>query len=318
MSGRILVGVSSCLLGEPVRWDGGHRQDRYLCDVLGRFVEFVPVCPEAEAGMGIPREPVHLEGDLAAPRLVGNRSRTDWTARMRRSCRRRVRELARLGLSGYVLKSRSPSCGLERVEVAAPGGGGRPRRAGVGVFAAELRRRLPLLPVEEAERLGDPRLREHFIVRVFAHHRVHAFFAARPGRGEIVAFHAREKYLLLAHRTEGYRELGRLVARVGDFSPADFRDRYVRAYLDTLQHPATVRKHVNVLHHLLGYLRNSLGPAEREDILRAIDAYRAQEVPLIVPVTLLEHHLRIRQVTYLLDQEYLHPAPAELALRYHA
>jgi uncharacterized protein YbgA (DUF1722 family)/uncharacterized protein YbbK (DUF523 family) len=316
MTDRILVGVSTCLLGEKVRWDAGHKHDRYLTDILGRYFEFVPVCPEAEVGMGIPREPVHLTGDPAAPRLVGSRSGEDWTERMNRYRRRKLKELSTRGLSGYVLKRASPSCGMERVPVKHDGGG-PPRKIGVGLFAAELMHRLPLLPVEEEGRLNDPGLRENFIVRVFAYHRVRRLFADGARRGEVVAFHAREKYLLLAHSPTHYKELGRLVALVKDYTPAEFRDRYVQGFMTALQVRATARKHVNVLQHLLGFLKDALGAAEKADIVRVIDQYRGGLVPLIVPLTLLNHHLTVRGVSYLLEQSYLQPAPAELALRNH-
>lgn len=322
MDDRILVGVSTCLLGEKVRWDAGHKHDRYLTDILGRYFTFVPACPEAEVGMGIPREPVHLEGELDAPRMIGNKSGEDWTDRMHRYARRKLKELAPLNLAGYVLKRASPSCGMERVPVrkpAAKSGGptGMPRKAGVGLFAAELQQRLPLLPVEEEGRLNDPDLRENFIVRVFAYHRVQRLFAGRYRRGDVVAFHTRQKYLLLAHSPARYSELGRLVARAKDYTAAELRERYVRGYMEALQMHATVRKNVNVLQHLLGYLKDRLGAAEKQDILRVVEQYRAGLVPLIVPLTLLNHHLKVQGVSYLLEQEYLQPAPAELALRNH-
>jgi uncharacterized protein YbgA (DUF1722 family) len=178
-------------------------------------------------------------------------------------------------------------------------------------------RRLPLLPVEEEGRLNDPGLRENFIVRVFAYHRVQKLLAGRFRRGEVVDFHARQKYLLMAHSPRHYKELGQLVAQVKDYTPGEFRERYVRGYMEALAQRATVRKNVNVLHHLLGYLKTRIGEAEKRDIVRVIENYRAGLVPLIVPLTLLNHHLKVREVSYLLRQEYLQPAPEELALRNH-
>jgi len=317
MSNKILVGVSTCLLGEEVRWDGGHKNDRYLTDILGEYFQFVPVCPEAELGMGIPREPVHLEGDIEKPRMIGNKSREDWTDRMNRFSRRRVTDLIPEGLSGYVLKRGSPSCGMERVKVKG-GKGNMPRSKGQGLFAAELMRRLPLLPVEEEGRLNDPGLRESFIVRVFAYHRVQQVFSGRFKRGEVVAFHSREKYLLMAHSPQHYKSLGQLVAQVKDYTPTEFKQRYVAEFMTALGQRSTIRKHLNVMQHILGYLKKLIGTAEKQDILRVFEAYRQGLVPLIVPMTLLNHHLSVQQVTYLLDQSYLQPAPAELALRNHA
>lgn len=317
MSDLIRVGVSTCLLGQKVRWDAGHKHDRYLTDILGRYFEFVPVCPEAEVGMGIPREPVHLAGDPASPSMIGSRSGEDWTERMNRYSRRKLKELAGAALCGYVLKRSSPSCGMERVPVKT-GKGGMPHKVGVGLFAAELMRRLPLLPVEEEGRLNDPGLRENFIVRVFAYHRVQRLFEAGARRGEVVAFHTRQKYLLMAHSPRHYKELGQLVAQVKDYTPAELRERYVTGFMQALQVKATTRKNVNVLQHLLGFLKDRLGAAEKADIIEVIDRYRDGLVPLIVPLTLLNHHLKVQGITYLLEQEYLQPAPAELALRNHA
>jgi uncharacterized protein YbgA (DUF1722 family)/uncharacterized protein YbbK (DUF523 family) len=319
MDPRILVGVSTCLLGEKVRWDAGHKHDRYLTDILGRYFEFVPACPEADIGMGIPREPVHLRGDPSAPRMLGNRTGEDWTDRMNSYSRRKVEELSRMGLSGYVLKRASPSCGMERVPVKGePGpGGDMPRRLGAGLFAAELMRRLPLLPVEEEGRLNDPGLRENFIVRVFAYHRVQQLFAGGASRGDIVAFHTRQKLLLMAHSPRHYRELGRLVADVAGRDADDLRLQYVTGFMEALQLRATTRKHVNVLQHLIGYLKDRIGAAEKADILHVIEQYRAGTLPLIVPLTLIAHYLKVHGITYLLEQEYLQPAPAELALRNH-
>ena len=314
---RILVGVSTCLLGDEVRWDGGHKHDRYLTGILGEHFRFVPVCPEAELGMGIPREPVSLHGDLENPRMIGSKSGEDWTDRMNRWSRRKLKELVPLGLSGYVLRKGSPSCGMERVPVKG-GKGGMPRKKGMGLFAAELRRRLPMLPVEEDGRLNDPGLRESFIVRVFAHHRLQRLFdGGRFRRGEVVEFHSQQKYLLMAHSPQHYKELGQLVAQVKDYTPAEFRDRYQQGIMEALQVRATPRKHVNVMQHLLGYLRQLIGPAERDDILRVIDQYRQGVVPLVVPLTLLHHHVKVQEIEYLLDQVYLRPAPEELALRNH-
>ncbi len=311
----ILVGVSTCLLGEEVRWDSGHKHDRYLTGILGHYFRFVPVCPELDVGMGVPREPVHLEGDPAAPRMVGNKSGEDWTERMNRYSRRKLKELVPMDLSGYILKRASPSCGMERVPV--KGKGGMKRKVGVGLFAAELRRRLPLLPVEEEGRLNDPGLRENFIVRVFAYHRVQELLGGRFRRGDVIGFHAREKFLLLAHSPKHYKELGQLVAQIKDYTPSEFRERYTRLYMEALQVKATVPKNVNVLQHLLGFLREGLGERERADIIRVIESYREGLVPLIVPLTLLNHHVQVQQQEYLLDQVYLQPAPAELALRNH-
>jgi uncharacterized protein YbgA (DUF1722 family)/uncharacterized protein YbbK (DUF523 family) len=308
------VGVSSCLLGEKVRYDGGHKHDRYLTDDLGPYCEFVPVCPEFEAGMGLPREPVRLVGAADAPRMRGVKSEEDWTERMERFAAKRAAQLAKLDLDGCVLKRGSPSCGMERVKLY-PEEGGAPTKDGVGLFARALAARLPLLPMEEEGRLTDARLRDNFIVRVFAHHRLATLFAARWSRGAVIAFHAAHKYLLLAHSPEHYKELGQLVAAIKRHDPAEFRARYGELFMTALAVKSTPRRNVNVLHHLVGHLREYVPAPERADILAVVEDYRQGLVPLIVPVTLIRHYVRRHGVQYIADQVYLSPHPKELMLR---
>jgi uncharacterized protein YbgA (DUF1722 family)/uncharacterized protein YbbK (DUF523 family) len=311
----IRVGISTCLLGEEVRWDGGHKRSRYITDILGAYFEFVPVCPELEVGMGVPREPVRLEGDAEAPRMVGNRSSEDWTDRMNRYSARRVKQLARMRLSGYILKKDSPSCGMERVKIT--NDAGMPMKQGRGLFALELLRAFPRLPVEEEGRLNDARLRENFIVRVFAYHRLQSLFHGRWSRGQVVAFHAAHKLLLMAHSPRHYRELGRLVAAIKGRPPDSFREEYMQLFMEALAVRTTTRKNVNVLQHLLGYLKRDLDARQKQSILQVIEDYRRELVPLIVPVTLLRHYLELHGVEYARDQVYLNPHPKELMLLNH-
>jgi len=318
---RFRVGISSCLLGQEVRWNAAHKRDSWLVETLGPFVEWVPVCPELELGLGVPREPIRLEGDPRAPRLVGRESRTDLTSDMEAFAARRVEALAALDLCGYVLKSDSPTCGMERVKVHGPAAG-RPK-AGVGLFARALMDRLPLLPVEEEGRLHDPGLRESFIERVFAFRRLRDLLAPRPTAGRLVEFHARHKLLLMAHDPEGARRLGRIVAgtdgatgKTGAGGGA--AGRYAVAFMETLKRRATPSKHANVLQHMLGYLKRQLDAGDKQEILEAIDAMRLGRLPLVVPLALLRHHLRRHDVRYLLEQVYLNPHPRELMLRNHA
>jgi uncharacterized protein YbgA (DUF1722 family)/uncharacterized protein YbbK (DUF523 family) len=311
----ITVGVSSCLLGQMVRYDGGHAQDRYILDTLATHFTLLPVCPEAEIGMGTPRETVRLVGDPAAPRMVGSRSETDWTAPMNTWSRRRVRELADHDLCGYIFKKNSPSCGVFRVKVY-QAKGSLPLK-GTGLFAAEFAARNPLLPVEEEGRLNDPHLRENFIERIFALHRLKKVFAGRWQRGALIEFHAREKYLLMAHHPQGLKQLGQLAAAVAQHSPAAFRDRYMAAYMAILAKPATVRKHANTLQHIAGYLRTHVSDEERRRVLAVVDDYRVGLVPLIVPMTLIRHYIELHDVAYVNRQVYLNPHPRELMLRNH-
>jgi uncharacterized protein YbgA (DUF1722 family)/uncharacterized protein YbbK (DUF523 family) len=306
--------VSSCLLGEQVRFDGGHKHDRFLTDQLGRYVEWVPVCPELEVGMGVPREAVRLEGEPAAPRMVGVRTETDHTSAMTRFAAARVRQLTGLGLHGYVFKKGSPSCGLERVRVY--GKSGTPSRRGRGLFAAAFSEALPLVPVEEEGRLNDPVLRENFIERVFAYRRLEGL-AAAPTRAGLVAFHTVHKFQLLAHSPRYYRALGRLVAEQKRQRPAALVASYGAAFMAALATHATTAKHANVLQHLAGFCREHLDAGDRRELAEVVDEYRRHLVPLIVPVTLLRHHVQKHGVAYVQGQTYLAPHPKELMLRNH-
>jgi uncharacterized protein YbgA (DUF1722 family)/uncharacterized protein YbbK (DUF523 family) len=311
----IRVGASACLLGAEVRFDGQHKRDRFLIDELGKLVEWVPVCPEVQAGMGVPRESVRLvqAGD-GTSRLRGSRSEEDWTDRMNEVARRRVQELAARGLDGFVLKARSPTCGMERVKLY-PAGEGVPSRDGVGLFAAELARQLPDLPVEEEGRLGDARLRDNFVERLFAFHELRLLWASPWTPGELVAFHTAHKLALLAHCVEGYRRLGRLVARAGVMPRAELQAQYQSGLMAALRALASPGRHANVLMHMVGYLRPRLEAQARAELQGLIDDHRRGLVPLVVPVTMMRHHLQRHGVGYLLGQSYLQPHPRELGLR---
>jgi uncharacterized protein YbgA (DUF1722 family)/uncharacterized protein YbbK (DUF523 family) len=311
----IRVGVSTCLLGEKVRFDSGHKRDRFITDVLSQYVEFVPVCPEVDVGMGIPREPVRLTGDQSAPRMVGVRSGEDWTDRMNTYARQRARGLAGETLSGYILKKSSPSCGMERVKVygeARPAG-----RHGVGLFAAALMKRMPLLPVEEEGRLNDLRLRENFIERVFAYHRLQSLFGGHTSRKAVIDFHTVHKYLIMAHSPKHYKQLGQLVAAVADYTPGEFRDQYNVLFMEAMGVKTTASKHTNVLHHMMGYLKTHLAADEKQYLLEVIADYRNSLIPLIVPITLIRQYILKFKVTYIADQYYLNPHPKEMMLRNH-
>lgn len=313
----VRIGISSCLLGREVRWDGGHKRDERLAGTLGAEVELVPVCPEVEVGMGVPREAVELVGEPAAPRLLGVDSRTDWTDRMRAFAERRAEELARLDLDGYVLKARSPSCGLRGVPVHDEAG--EARAEGPGRFAEALTRRLSRLPVEEEGPLAEPEARDHFLERVAAHHRLRTFLAGEPRPGELVAFHTRSKFQLMAHDVEGYRELGRLVGEAGERpDPAELLEAYARRYMEVLAEPTTRGKHTSVLSHLVSYLKRALDRASKHELLGVIEAYRVGEAALSEPLALLRAHFRDHPVRWVAEQTYLYPPPWEARLRSRA
>jgi uncharacterized protein YbgA (DUF1722 family)/uncharacterized protein YbbK (DUF523 family) len=311
----IRIGISSCLLGQEVRFDGGHKRDPFLTGRLGRFVEWVPVCPEVECGLGTPRSSMRLVRVEGAVRLHTVRTAVDLTDRMVDYARRRVAQLPSEDLSGYVLKKDSPSCGLERVKIY--GEHGVAARSGRGLFASRLVERFPHLPIEEEGRLSDPRLRENFIERVFAYWRLRSLFGGRWNLGALVRFHTAHKLILMAHSPVAYRQLGRLVAGARSISREDIEERYTAAFMAALAVLATPPRHANVLQHMLGYLKDRLDRDSKSELLAAVEDYRHQLVPLIAPITLIRHHLRVHDVTYLTGQVYLEPHPKELMLRNH-
>jgi uncharacterized protein YbgA (DUF1722 family)/uncharacterized protein YbbK (DUF523 family) len=311
----VRIGISRCLLGDGVRYDGGHKRDAFLADVLSPFVEWVPVCPEVEAGLGTPREAMRLVGHDEGPRLITIKHGTDHTQMMTRFSERRVRELDALDLSGYVFKKGSPSCGIERVRLYNEHG--MPTRNGVGLFAQAFMERFPLIPVEEEGRLNDPVLRENFIERMFCYRRWRDLVDGRVTRGAIVSFHTAHKYLLLAHSQTHYQALGRLVAGAKQHAPSDLAHRYGVLFMEALAVKATVRKHVNVLHHLVGYFTAQLPAGEQEELHGVIGDYHKGLTPLVVPLTLVRHYVRRFDIAYLQGQIYLNPHPKELMLRNH-
>jgi uncharacterized protein YbgA (DUF1722 family)/uncharacterized protein YbbK (DUF523 family) len=314
------------LLGEEVRYDGGHKRNRFITDKLSGFLEFVPICPEVAIGLSTPRAPIRLEWSEAQLRVRGVRDRSmDVTEPLTKYCDRIAPRIDRL--SGYILKSKSPTCGMERVKVYKPDG----NLAGFcapGMYARRLMERYPLLPVEEEGRLQDPGLRDSFLCRVFAYHRWRQICAAAaPRRDDLVQFHAEHKLLLMAHDEQRMRKLGRLVASLGDAHHyacdqgsrddccAELAGEYIAQFMAALAQPATRKRHVNVLHHLLGYLKRDLAPDDKDEAVQIIEQYRLGLVPLIVPLTLLRHHFRRIPVPYVERQLYLYWSPPELALQ---
>jgi uncharacterized protein YbgA (DUF1722 family)/uncharacterized protein YbbK (DUF523 family) len=311
----IRLGISSCLLGEHVRFDGGHKHSRFATDQLGPFVAWVPVCPEVENGMPIPRPALRLVRDGDAVRMREIASGTDHTASMNRYAKRRVRALREHGLCGYVLKKDSPSCGPFRVKAYSEEG--MPKRDGRGLYAAALADTYPLLPIEDEGRLNDAAIRENFIERIFAYRRLRNLFEGRWPSGRVVAFHTSHKLQLMAHSPVAYRELGRLVAELKGAPRAAFRERYEAGFMQALSRTATRGRNANVLQHAAGHLKKQLDSGSRTELAELVHDYRKGLVPLIVPVTLLRHHARDHGVEYLNGQTFLEPHPKELMLRNH-
>jgi uncharacterized protein YbgA (DUF1722 family)/uncharacterized protein YbbK (DUF523 family) len=315
MDPSIKIGISSCLLGQNVRYDGGHKLDRYLRDTLGRYFQFVPVCPEVECGLPVPRESMRLVGDAAGPRLVTTRTGIDHTRRMCTWAARRVRKLGREELCGFIFKKDSPSSGMSRVKIYDSKGSAK--RIGSGLFAKAFMERYPLIPVEDEGRLHDPKLRENFIERIFTMRRWRSLLAGGKKPGRLVKFHTNEKLLLMAHSPQHYRSTGRLVADTGQVPPESLYDAYEHLLMTALQHRTTPAKHINVLQHILGYFKKQLTGDEKTEMLEILDNYRNGDVPLIVPITLANHYVRKYSQSYLSGQTYLNPHPIALQLRNH-
>ena len=312
---RIKIGISSCLLGNPVRYDGGHKLDHFLRDTLGQYVDYVPVCPEVECGMSIPREAMRLEGKPDAPRLMTRSTRIDKTDMMMIWAKKRVAQLEEEDLCGFIFKSDSPSSGMERVKVYDDKG--MPAKTGVGIFARVFMEKFPLLPVEEEGRLHDAAIRENFIERIFALRRWREIRSLKSGRGALVDFHTRHKLLLLSHSTKLYQAMGKLVAQQKNMAVQELRLQYESWLMEALKLKTTPKKNVNVLQHMMGYFREQLSADEKKELLEIIDHYQKGLLPLIVPVTLIGHYVRKYDQPYLKQQVYLNPHPLELQLRNH-
>jgi uncharacterized protein YbgA (DUF1722 family)/uncharacterized protein YbbK (DUF523 family) len=310
---RIKVGVSSCLLGEKVRWDGNHKQDSVVKSHLGRIFEWVPTCPEVEIGMGIPREAVQLTGISEIPRMVGNQTGTDWTTRMNRYSKKRSAELAKMNVCGYIFKSKSPSCGIARIPVT--GKTGKTKKYGRGLFTEAFMQQCDLVPVEDEARLHDTRIRENFITRVFAYHRLTQFLNSRFSRRVLEEFHTAHKCLLMAHSRKHETALATLVANAQQRSPSELKNRYAEGFMQTLPFKTTVKKNTDVLYHMLGFFNKLLSEVEKQKVIASIEDYRNGSAPLTKSVTLIKRHVRRHKIDYLANQVFLNPHPKELILR---
>lgn len=313
MMEKIRIGVSACLMGERVRYDGQHKHDNYLTGTLAKWFEFVPVCPEFELGLGVPRESMRLEGDPENPRLITNKTKRDLTDEMLTWCDMRVEQLESENLCGFIFKSKSPSSGMERVKVYSAKG--MPSNSGKGLFANAFMQHFPLLPVEEEGRLNDPGLRENFISRVFTLKRWREMLEEANSRAGLIKFHETHKYLLMSHSIAHYRDLGRIVSDMKGKQLSGLQAEYHQKLMEALRMRATVKKHVNVLQHLAGYFKKQLNADEKQELVETITCYKQDSFPLIVPVTLINHYIRKYKEPYLGGQIYLQPHPLELCLR---
>jgi uncharacterized protein YbgA (DUF1722 family)/uncharacterized protein YbbK (DUF523 family) len=312
----IRLGISSCLLGEQVRWDGGHKLDPWITDQLGRFARYYPVCPEVGCGFGVPREPLRLVGDPHAPRLVTSRSKQDHTKRMLGWARSKVRELAGKDLCGFVFRGKSPSCGTERVRIYSVKGKGAPSSTGQGLFARAFMDHFPLIPVEDDGCLHDPQLRANFIERCFVMKEWRdGLQQQRRSRGGLVRFHFVHNLLILSHSPRHHRIMGSLVARATAMPIAALYNEYQQLLMEALRLKATPAKHRIVLQHVMGYFKKQLSGDEKQELLEDIDCYRRGQTPLSVLINRINRYARLFDNAYLRGQRYLHPQTLQLQLR---
>ncbi len=314
MENKIKVAISACLLGQPVRFNGQHKRSKFCVETLSEWFEYLPICPEVEIGLGVPREPIRLLHTAShGVRAVNIKDAgIDHTEALHALAD--AKQSALQSACGYIFMQKSPSCGAFRVKVydqnGIPGG-----KAAPGIYAAQVQHNHPWLPVEEAGRLNDNRLRENFIIRVFALHDWHNTLGTAPSPKALVQFHTRYKYLLMAHSNPAYQALGQMVAEAGSTPLDKLLDRYFHGFMHALSKPAKAAQHINVMHHVFGYLKKCIDAEAKQAILAEIERYREEAVNLIVPLTLLKHYVKVHRIDYLMQQKYLSPYPYELGLR---
>jgi uncharacterized protein YbgA (DUF1722 family)/uncharacterized protein YbbK (DUF523 family) len=312
---KIKLGISSCLLGENVRYDGGHKLDRFLKDTWGKYIEYVSVCPEVECGLGVPREVMNLKGDTASPRLITTHTGQDMTWRMMTWAQNRVTQLEKEALCGFIFKSNSSSCGIARVKIYNENT--MLVKKGMGIFAGIFMVHFPLLPVEDEGRLHDPLLRENFIERIFTLKRWREVLTKKGNRGNLVDFHTKHKLLILAHSPRHYQMMGKLVAGQKSISLPELNRQYQVLLLESLELKTTPKKNTNVLQHMMGYFKKELSVGEKKKLLEVIDHYQKGYLPLVLPLNLFNRYVRQYDQPYLMEQVYLNPHPLELRLRNH-
>jgi uncharacterized protein YbgA (DUF1722 family)/uncharacterized protein YbbK (DUF523 family) len=314
---KIKIGISSCLLGNKVRYDGQHKFDHFLAETLGAFMDYIPVCPEVECGLPVPRDAMRLVGDPENPRLVTIKTKTDFTDQMKSWGAKKLDELASENLCGFIFKAKSPSSGMERIKIY-PIAGGVAQKNGTGIFADMFMKKFPHLPVEDDGRLHDPEIRENFIERVFAYKRWIEMIENEDTVHGLIQFHSKHKLMLMAHSPEHYRFAGQITASGDKNNLKSRQSDYLRNMMEGLKKSATLKKNFNVLQHILGYFKNELTSDEKKETLEIMENYKNGLIPLIVPVTLLNHYINKYNQEYLKEQYYLHPHPYELKLRNHA
>jgi uncharacterized protein YbgA (DUF1722 family)/uncharacterized protein YbbK (DUF523 family) len=312
---KVKIGISTCLLGEKVRYDGGHKHDRYITDTLGQYFEWVPVCPEVEYGLPVPREAMHLIGNPVSPRLVTVRTGIDHTEGMYKWAENKLRQLEKEALCGFIFKSKSPSSGIGGVKVYTPSG--IPSSSGTGIFGGAFMHYFPLIPVIDDGRLHNPNSRENFVDQVFVYNRWKEFLKKDGKIRDLIAFHTDLKLLVLSHSPKHYNALGKIVAQAKKYGTDVLYSEYIKILMEGLRLLSTIKKNTNVLLHIAGYFKKKLPSEDKRELLEVIEQYHKGYVPLIVPIVLIKHYVRKFDEPYLKDQFYLNPHPVELMLRNH-
>ncbi|NDV19302.1 DUF1722 domain-containing protein [Pseudodesulfovibrio sp. JC047] len=314
MSETANIGVSACLLGEKVFWDGSHKRECYPSDILANHIELFPVCPEVGSGMDVPREQLRQVNSAGGTHLIGRQSGTDWTTAMNAWADRIMPHLVNAPLDGFILRAQSPSCGLRGIPTYSPDH--TSSRAGQGFFVRLLKKHIPLLPMETADRLRLPAIRRNFIRRVFVSHRWHTMLAKGENIGNLVDFHTRHKMLIRAHDLRGYRELGHLLGQATQSNTEGIFTEYATRLFKSMRLQATPKKNSDVLFHAMGFFKNQLDTGDKQELIRLITEYKNGTISLLTPVTILNHYARKYQKPYLTQQYYLNPSPTELQLLY--
>ena len=312
---ELAIGVSSCLLGKPVRFDGSHKRNRFITEVLGKVFTFVPICPEVETGMGVPRETIDLHGAPESPRLIGNESGVDRTTSINRWSSTRVRQQDIKQVCGFILKSKSPTCGLKSARIIGPTG--RSTKRGQGLFASALYRHYPSMPIIEERDLYDPDERDNFIVRLFAYHRVKIALSHRPTVRKLAMFHRGEICLLNAHSRDWRRLLDQLLSQPSMTKPTTVRDEYVREFMGALALRSTVAKNLKVMGDVYRVLNKHAASTDLENCSLLIEAYRKGECQLLKPLHELRRCAEKHGIDELREQSWLFPDRREIFLRFN-
>ncbi|WP_298773555.1 DUF523 and DUF1722 domain-containing protein [uncultured Shewanella sp.] len=310
---KMKIGISACVMGQNVRFDGGHKRSVFCTEQLSEYVQFNPICPEVAVGLPTPRKSIR-QIDKGAQVFL---SRPDGSQDVTQAITQYGKDIANIctDLAGFIFCAKSPTCGMERVKIYHHHGKGS-SATGIGLFARQIMEANPALPVEESGRLNDPLLRENFITRIFTYQKWLTLKANGLNKHKLITFHSQVKYLVLSHHLESYRKLGQLLGTKSTLSIEQLGEKYILLLMNALRHLASKKSHTNTLQHLQGYFKKHLNKNKRAELSKAIASYRKGLTPLLVPLTLIKHYLLEFPNEYLSQQAYLNPHPETLKLRY--